>query len=143
MARVALDAMGGDFAPRAAVAGALLFRGSHVDKPIRVLSGGERARLVLAGLLLGDSNVLVLDEPLAGMGAEETDRMLDLLQGLKREHAILLVEHDMGLVMDIADRILVVDFGRPIGEGTPAEVQRNPDVIAAYLGAEFGADTAS
>jgi ABC-type branched-subunit amino acid transport system ATPase component len=78
--------------------------------------------------------VLLLDEPLAGMGAEETDRMLALLQTLKADHAILLVEHDVPLVMRVCERMSVLDFGQIIAEGTPAEVRANEAVLSAYLG---------
>ena len=78
--------------------------------------------------------VLLLDEPLAGMGAEETDRMLALLQTLKADHAILLVEHDMDAVFRVADRITVMVNGAVIASGTPDEVRSSPEVQAAYLG---------
>jgi branched-chain amino acid transport system ATP-binding protein len=78
--------------------------------------------------------VLLLDEPLAGMGAEETERMLALLQELKQDHAILLVEHDMDAVFRIADLITVMVNGVVIATGTPDEVRNNPDVRTAYLG---------
>jgi branched-chain amino acid transport system ATP-binding protein len=78
--------------------------------------------------------VLLLDEPLAGMGAEETDRMLALLGELREGHAILLVEHDMDAVFRIADRITVLVDGAMIASGTPAEVRVNADVQSAYLG---------
>ena len=78
--------------------------------------------------------VLLLDEPLAGMGAEETERMLTLLQELKQDHAILLVEHDMDAVFRIADLITVMVNGVVIATGTPDEVRNNPDVRTAYLG---------
>ena len=78
--------------------------------------------------------VLLLDEPLAGMGAEETERMLALLAGLKAHHAILLVEHDMDAVFRIADRITVMVNGAVIASGAPGEVRGNADVRAAYLG---------
>ena len=78
--------------------------------------------------------VLLLDEPLAGMGAEETDRMLALLQTLKADHAILLVEHDMDAVFRVADRITVMVNGAVIASGTPDEVRNSPEVQAAYLG---------
>jgi branched-chain amino acid transport system ATP-binding protein len=78
--------------------------------------------------------VLLLDEPLAGMGAEETERMLALLADLKQGHAILLVEHDMDAVFRIADRITVMVNGAVIASDTPAAVRSNADVQAAYLG---------
>jgi branched-chain amino acid transport system ATP-binding protein len=78
--------------------------------------------------------VLLLDEPLAGMGAEETERMLALLGELKRSHAVLLVEHDMDAVFRIADRITVMVNGSVIASDAPARIRTNPDVLVAYLG---------
>ena len=78
--------------------------------------------------------VLLLDEPLAGMGPEETDRMLELLSGLKAGHAILLVEHDMDAVFRVSDRITVMVNGAVIFSGSPAQVRASPEVQAAYLG---------
>jgi branched-chain amino acid transport system ATP-binding protein len=85
-----------------------------------------------------DPELLMLDEPVAGMNLEETEDMARFILDVQDELgiAILLVEHDMGLVMDIADRVLVVDFGKPIALGTPSEVQTNPNVVKAYLGEE-------
>jgi branched-chain amino acid transport system ATP-binding protein len=85
-----------------------------------------------------DPELLMLDEPVAGMNLEETEDMARFILDIQDELgiAIILVEHDMGLVMDIADRILVVDFGKSIAIGTPPEVQQNPNVVKAYLGEE-------
>jgi branched-chain amino acid transport system ATP-binding protein len=99
-----------------------------------LLSHGQKRQLEIAMCLATDPQVLLLDEPLAGMGAEETDRMLELLAELRTGHAILLVEHDMDAVFRIADRITVMVNGAVIASGTPQAVRANPDVQAAYLG---------
>jgi branched-chain amino acid transport system ATP-binding protein len=98
------------------------------------LSHGAKRQLEIAMCLATQPRVLLLDEPLAGMGAEETERMLQLLRTLKRAHAVLLVEHDMDAVFRIADRITVMANGAVIASGTPEEVRGNPEVRVAYLG---------
>jgi len=90
--------------------------------------------LEIAMCLAGEPQVLLLDEPLAGMGPEETDRILDLLQTLKAGHAILLVEHDMDAVFRIAETITVMVNGSAIASGAPAQIRANPEVRTAYLG---------
>ncbi|MES2530144.1 MAG: ABC transporter ATP-binding protein [Pseudomonadota bacterium] len=98
------------------------------------LSHGAKRQLEVAMCLATRPRVLLLDEPLAGMGAEETDRMLGLLTRLKATHAILLVEHDMDAVFRIADRITVMVNGTVIATGDPASIRTNPAVREAYLG---------
>jgi branched-chain amino acid transport system ATP-binding protein len=98
------------------------------------LSHGAKRQLEIAMCLATRPRVLLLDEPLAGMGAEETDRMLTLLVALKATHAILLVEHDMDAVFRIADRITVMVNGTVIATGDPAAIRHNPEVRTAYLG---------
>ena len=98
------------------------------------LSHGQKRQLEIAMCLATDPQVLLLDEPLAGMGAEETDRMLALLAELKAGHAILLVEHDMDAVFRIADRITVMVNGSVLASDTPEAVRASPAVQAAYLG---------
>jgi branched-chain amino acid transport system ATP-binding protein len=105
-----------------------------LDREAGLLSHGERRQLEIAMCLATDPQVLLLDEPLAGMGAEETERMLALLGSLRAGHAILLVEHDMDAVFRIADRITVLVDGAVIASDVPVAVRANRDVQTAYLG---------
>ena len=108
--------------------------GERLGRPAGLLSHGEKRQLEIAICLATDPQVLLLDEPLAGMGAEETERMLALLSELRAGHAILLVEHDMDAVFRIADRITVMVNGAVVASDTPAAVRENCEVQAAYLG---------
>jgi branched-chain amino acid transport system ATP-binding protein len=119
-------------AGRAAAARAGL--SSMLDRPAGLLSHGQKRQLEIAMCLATAPDVLLLDEPLAGMGAEETERMLALLAELRDGHAILLVEHDMDAVFRIADRITVMVNGAVIASDTPAAVRANAAVQTAYLG---------
>ena len=108
---------------------------AHVlDRPAGLLSHGQKRQLEIAMCLATAPQVLLLDEPLAGMGAEETERMLALLAELRGGHAIMLVEHDMDAVFRIADRITVMVNGAVIASGPPDAVRNDPQVQAAYLG---------
>ena len=98
------------------------------------MSHGEQRQLEIAMTLATNPQVLLLDEPLAGMGAVEAERMIDLLRSLKKDHAILLVEHDMDAVFTLADRLTVMVNGQVIASGAPAAVRADAAVQAAYLG---------
>ena len=98
------------------------------------LSHGEQRQLELAMTLAGSPSVLLLDEPMAGMGATDSQRIVTLLHGLKGRVTILLVEHDMDAVFALADRITVMVYGKIIASGMPQEIKNNADVRAAYLG---------
>ena len=115
------------------------------NHPLGSLPYGLQKRADIARALALQPQLLLLDEPVAGMGVEETEDIAAVILDIKEQLGItqILVEHDMALVMGIADRVLVLDFGRVIAQGTPLEVQANPDVIKAYLGEEFGGGTAS
>ncbi len=105
-----------------------------LERPAGLLSHGQKRQLEIAMCLATAPQVLLLDEPLAGMGAEETERMLALLAQLKTQHAILLVEHDMDAVFRIADCITVMVNGAVISSGTPDFVRNSAQVRSAYLG---------
>ena len=98
------------------------------------LSHGEQRQLEIAMALATQPRLLLLDEPVAGMGTDESQRMIELLAALKGEKTIVLVEHDMDAVFTLADRISVLVYGRIIATGTPAEIRANQEVRAAYLG---------
>jgi branched-chain amino acid transport system ATP-binding protein len=102
--------------------------------PASALSHGEHRQLELAMALAGNPRMLLLDEPMAGLGPEESARMVEMLRALKKELTILLVEHDMEAAFALADRITVLVYGRVIALGAPADIRANPQVRDAYLG---------
>src|SRR5437870_5576581 len=110
------------------------------NTPLHSLPYGLQKRTDLARALALEPKLLLLDEPVAGMSLEETEEIASVILDIKEQLGVtqILVEHDMAVVMGIADRVLVLDFGRVIAHGSTTEVQANPDVIKAYLGDEFG-----
>jgi branched-chain amino acid transport system ATP-binding protein len=110
--------------------------GARGDVPAAALSHGEQRQLEIAMALAGEPRLLLLDEPMAGMGVEESQRMITFLQGLKSRCGMLLIEHDMDAVFALADRITVLLYGRVLASGTPHEIRAHPEVRQAYLGEE-------
>ena len=109
--------------------------------PVGALPFGLQKRVQLGRALAMEPKLLLLDEPVAGMNLEETEDIARFVLDVKEELGVtqILVDHDMGVVLDIADRVIVLDFGRKIAEGTPEEIRRNPDVARAYLGEPIAA----
>jgi len=108
---------------------------------VAILPYGVRKRIDLGRALAQEPKLLLLDEPMAGMNVEEKEDMARFILDVQEERGItiVLIEHDMGVVMDITDRIMVIDFGREIAEGLPEQIKRDPVVIKAYLGEEVAA----
>ncbi len=108
----------------------------RADVTASSLSHGEQRQLEIAMALATGPKVLLLDEPMAGMGPEDSQRMVEILLGLKQDLTLLLVEHDMDAVFALADRITVLVYGQAIATGAPGEIRNNPEVRSAYLGDE-------
>jgi branched-chain amino acid transport system ATP-binding protein len=127
-----------EIASRAHAALADVGLADHAAKPVREVSHGEQRQLELAIALAAAPRVLLLDEPAAGLSPEETKRLVALVRSLKGRYTIVLIEHKIDIIMSVSDRISVMHFGRLIAEGTPAQIQANPEVRQAYLGGVAG-----
>jgi branched-chain amino acid transport system ATP-binding protein len=115
--------------------------GAQANAQADTLPYGQQRLLEVARALAAQPRLLLLDEPAAGLNPDETQALADTILRIRdRGITVLLIEHDMSLVMQIAQRIVVLDFGRKIAEGTPDEIKAHPDVIAAYLGSPEAVD---
>lgn len=114
----------------------LLDLGAHCDRPVALLPQGIQKQIELGRALAMEPRLLLLDEPAAGLNSEETDLLGDLIVDIQHELglAMILIEHDMHMVMDLAERLVVLDFGEVIASGTPSEVANDAAVVTAYLG---------
>jgi len=128
----------GDDAPRETAMRVLERMGlaAQASDAVGSLSYGQRRMVEMCRVLAGRPRVLLLDEPAAGLNSGEVEQLVERLTALREEHsvAVVLIEHNMGMVMRFAERILVLNFGSPIAEGTPEEIQSDPAVLTAYLG---------
>ncbi len=108
------------------------------DEMAKNLPYGKQRKLEIVRALAASPSLLLLDEPAAGMNPQETDELMQLIAFIRKKFnlTILLIEHDMHLVMGICERLMVLDYGRLIAQGTPDEIKSNPEVIKAYLGGE-------
>ena len=127
---------GQDARDRAGAALTRLSMQERAGEKVRALNGGHRRRLEIARALIHDPQVLLLDEPLAGVGGEDAETFVANLQRLKGRFTMVLIEHDMDAVFQLADRVSVLVYGRIIATGTPQAIRSDPQVRAAYLGEE-------
>lgn len=107
---------------------------AHADEPATALSHGQLRQLEVGIALAGDPDILLLDEPTAGVSSDGLDLIMDLIEDISRDHAILLVEHNMDVVMNVSERIVVLNQGRIIADGPPDEIREDESVQEAYLG---------